>query len=111
MKEMLYFALVQSVEYWLVVLGGTYMSNTIKLERTQNIILRNILNKERRSSSEPLYKELNLLTMKIYFIKLETYAIKYKHFWEQYVNDYPSRSDTNLQVPKAKTEFYKKIFI
>lgn len=112
-KKMLYYALIQSIiEYGLVIWGKAYASETIKVDRAQNTILRIILKRERRSSAIILYENLNLLTLKkLYLLKLLKYCIKCAHIWETRQTPYSIRVDQPILVPQVKSEFSKNSFL
>lgn len=65
----LYFALVNSrLQYALPCWGGTHKSLIEKLRTTQNFFLRIVLKKSKRTSSFPLYQQLNILPIQHLFI-------------------------------------------
>lgn len=113
MKKMLYYALIQSiVEYGLVIWGGSYMCETIKVEKSMNMILRIILNKDRMHSAEPLYKMLKILNFKeLYLLKVLKFSIKYVHRWEMRPTPYSIRANAPVLIPQIRNQFSKNTFL
>lgn len=71
---MLYFAFVQSIlQYGIIAWGSANKTHLILLKTTQNIILRVILNKHNRFSSNLLYKEFKVFDI----VDLYKYKILY----------------------------------
>lgn len=64
-----YYALCQSIlTYCISAWGGAYKSHLIRLERSQRMVLKIMLGKSYRYSTEQLYKDANVLTVRQLYI-------------------------------------------
>jgi hypothetical protein len=79
----IYFAMVQSlVQYCIVTWGGAYSNLMTPLNRTLNILLRIILDKDRYFHSDKLYRIFDVPTIQdIYIFKTCIFTIKKQDMW------------------------------
>ncbi|KAL1446894.1 hypothetical protein WDU94_006594 [Cyamophila willieti] len=89
----IYHALVQSLlQYCLVVWGGAYQNVMTTLQRTQNILLRTILNKDRLFTSTRLYEIFDVMDIhNLYIYKSAIFSIKKQTSWTINTNRYNTR--------------------
>jgi hypothetical protein len=78
--KILYFSLVQSIlQYGLIIWGGTYDCHMSNLFITQKMIIKTIMFKPRLYSSEQLFNDFQVLTVRQLYIKcLFKFIYKYK---------------------------------
>lgn len=88
-----YFALAQSLlQYCIVAWGGAYKNLTTPLNRTLNILIRLILDKDRFFHSEDLYRIFEVPTIQeTYIFKSCVFSIKKCNMWEQGQTYYNTR--------------------
>lgn len=111
--RMIYHALAQSLlQYGICTWGGAYNNVLDPLRRTQNILLRIILQKDRLFHSNTLYELLDVLKLQdIYLYKLTIYSIKYENLWELNLNPYHTRQYGQTQTIRTNKSLTKRHFI
>uniref|UniRef100_A0A8D8U573 Uncharacterized protein n=1 Tax=Cacopsylla melanoneura TaxID=428564 RepID=A0A8D8U573_9HEMI len=89
----IYFAMVQSLtQYCIVAWGGAYSNIMTPLNRTLNILLRIILDKDRYFQSDELYRILDVPTIQdIYIFKVCIFSIKKQDMWTPGQTNYNTR--------------------
>lgn len=104
-----YYALVQSVlEYGIVGWGAAYRSHLVNLEILQKFILKIIMKKDRLYSTELLFSEARVFTLKQLFYKNALMTIfKNERRLDGYEHSYSTRSQmrVQLQVPRSHKTF------
>lgn len=103
---MIYNSLVESIlRYCIIIWGGIYKNYLHKLQITQNYILKIILKKHRRYSTELLFKDNNILNIRqLYIFQCLLWTYKSPEI-SNVTSLYNSRSEVNRNVI---TPFYKK---
>lgn len=111
--RMVYHALAQSLLQYCICSWGAGYDNTLNpLRRTQNILLRIILHKDRLFPTDELYSILNVFTLtNIYFYKLTLYSIKYQHKWTVNTNPHNTRQHGQIQTRKVQKSLTYRHFI
>lgn len=96
----MYYALAQSLlQYCLVAWGGAYANVITPLQRTQNILLRIILNKHRLFHTQSLYDLYKVPTIQdIYIQKLTYFTLKQSKNWTLNTNIYNTRRPNQVQT-------------
>ncbi|KAL1446935.1 hypothetical protein WDU94_008898, partial [Cyamophila willieti] len=110
--RVVYFALIQSqLQYGISVWGGTFKTSLIRLQRTQNILKKIILKRDRMAHSKDLYKDFNVFNInRLYTLKLANFAIKYKDKWTQNITHYNLRNPRAVIAPTVKKTTSQKHF-
>jgi hypothetical protein len=108
----LYFALVQSrLQYGINCWGAAYKYLINRLRITQNHFIRIILKKERRVSSFPLYKELNIYPVEHLFVfkVLKEFYVKSGNIASSDFS-YSTRNRINnvLRLPKVNKSIFRR---
>lgn len=114
LMKSLYFALIHSrLQYAIHCWGGTFKYNTEKLRVIQNFFIRIILHKNKRESSFPLFKKLNILPLQHLYI-FKVLKIFYIRSGNTGTNNlfYNTRctSRNNFRLPKVKKSLFRRSF-
>lgn len=106
----IYTSLVQSLLlYCIIIWGGTYKTTFINIERVQRLILKVMLRKKRLFSTNLLYKEANVLTIrKLYIQQCILNVHKNYSFNPQLLSK--RKVNTVVRVKATKTAFAQKQF-
>ncbi|KAL1448062.1 hypothetical protein WDU94_013884 [Cyamophila willieti] len=110
--RVIYFAFVQSLlQYCISTWGGAYNNTIDPLRRTQNIILRIILHKDRLFNTKELYKLIDVFTINdLYFYKLTLSSIKYDNNWTINRNTYHTRQHGRTVVRRVNKTITQRHF-
>lgn len=108
-----YFALAQSViQYAIIVWGGIFKTTISPLMRSQNILLRIIMNKDSRYSTSMLYQEFEVMTLRqIYMYNISLFAIKNGHLWERVPETHNLRNQPKVKELKTSKTSTQRHFI
>lgn len=99
------------IQYGITSWGGAYDNILNKLNRTQNILLRTILNKDRFYHSKDLYKDFNVPTLhEIYIYKIATFSIKKKEQWPTIQHTYNTRQTGQARLTRIHKSLTRKHF-
>lgn len=99
--RMLYFALVESLlRYCMAIWGGTFPTNMEQLKVTQKYIIKIILFKSKRYSSDLLFEEFNVLSLDMLYVSSAlVFVYRHKEIAKfNILNKYETRSKSNLNV-------------
>ncbi|XP_017304851.1 uncharacterized protein LOC113473802 [Diaphorina citri] len=98
--RMIYHSFAQSLlQYCICAWGGAYDNTLNPLRRTQNILLRIILKKDRLFHTNTLYELFDVFPLTdLYFYKLTLYSIKREHLWPVNDNPYQTRRTGQIQT-------------
>ncbi|KAL1447456.1 hypothetical protein WDU94_000018, partial [Cyamophila willieti] len=110
--RMVYYAFVQSLlQYCICSWGGAYSNTLDPLRRSQNIILRLILHKDRLFHSDQLYSSMDVFNLHdLYLYKLILYSIKYDHYWTLNMNTYNTRQRGQAQIIRTHKSLTQRHF-
>lgn len=104
--KMIYQALVHSrLMYGILGWGGVAVSYLRRLEVVQKLILKIILRRDRRYSSDLVYRESKVMDIRqIFFFKLGVYSFKNRHVFRGISHDYQTsgRAKKNLLIPSSQ---------
>lgn len=106
--KIIYFSLAQSIlTYGITAWGGAAKTHVLELERAQRALLKVATFKEYRYSTEALYREWDVLSVRKLFIKT-TILRQHKHLTFDFSKTLSRRGDKICQIPKYNTFFMHK---
>jgi hypothetical protein len=99
----IYMSLVQPLlSYCITIWGGTYKTTFINIERAQRLILKIMLRKRRLFSTNSLYQEANVLTVRqIYILQCILNVHKNNSFDPNLINKRKINTAVRVNVPKT----------
>uniref|UniRef100_A0A8D8VD09 Reverse transcriptase domain-containing protein n=1 Tax=Cacopsylla melanoneura TaxID=428564 RepID=A0A8D8VD09_9HEMI len=111
--RMIYFGLAQSlIQYCLVIWGGSYQNVIDPLRRTQNILLRIILKKDRMTHAKILYDTFKVPPLTdLYIYKLLFFSVKHAEKWTFPVHAHNTRQKHHTQITRTNLSLIRTHFI
>lgn len=110
----IYFALIQSkLSYGLVFWGGTYDSTLKPLTVAQNMIIKSMSFKKKRSSSWPLYLKKGILPLKHLYIfrVLKLFFSRSGNRMFKILKQYNLRKNNLCFIPRTNSTLFQKCFL